>query len=46
MCTASVTTSSKHPAELLIPSIKKKLLGIGDDNTIQIQNQGQSQQGK
>ena len=46
MCTASVTTSSKHPAELLIPNIKKKLLGIGDDNTIQIQNQGQSQQGK
>ena len=46
MCTASVTTSSKRPAELLIPNIKKKLLGIGDDNTIQIQNQGQSQQGK
>ena len=46
MCTASVTTSSKHPAELLIPSIKKKLLGIGDDNTIHIQNQGQGVQGK
>lgn len=44
MCTASVTTSSKHPAELLIPSIKKKLLGIGDDNSIQAQ--GQSSQGK
>ena len=44
MCTASVTTSSKHPAELLIPSIKKKLLGIGDDNSIQ--TQGQSSQGK
>jgi HlyD family secretion protein len=34
MCTASVTTSSKHPVELLIPTLKRKLLGIGDDFSI------------
>lgn len=42
MCTATVTTSSKHPVELLIPTLKRKLLGIGDNMAFQ-QNPAQAQ---
>jgi HlyD family secretion protein len=31
ICSASVTTSSRHPVELVIPSLKKNLLGVGDE---------------
>lgn len=41
MCTATVTTSSKHPVELLIPTLKRKLLGIGDNMAFQ-QNPAQA----
>lgn len=44
ICGAKVTTGSRHPISLIIPTIKKKLLGIGDEITIQQPGQ-QSQQG-
>ena len=31
ICSAKVTTDSKRPISLLIPTIKKKLLGVGED---------------
>lgn len=31
ICTGTVTVESKRPIELVIPTIKEKLLGIGDD---------------
>lgn len=30
MCSASVTTSKKHPVEFIIPALKKYLLGVGE----------------
>ena len=45
ICGAKVTTGSRRPISLLIPSLKKKLLGIGDEITIQQPGQQQSQQG-
>ena len=35
ICTAKVTTDKRRPVSLLIPTIKKKLLGVGDDSAFQ-----------
>ena len=35
ICTAKVTTDKRRPITLLIPTIKKKLLGIGADSAFQ-----------
>ncbi len=35
ICTAKVTTAKRRPISLLIPMIKKKLLGVGDDYSFQ-----------
>jgi HlyD family secretion protein len=34
LCTGSVTVSDQHPIQLIIPYIKKNILGVGDDTTI------------
>ena len=44
ICGAKVTTGSRRPISLLLPTIKKKLLGIGDERVNQ-QVQQQNQQG-
>ena len=35
ICTAKVTTDKRHPISLIIPMLKKKLLGVGDDSAFQ-----------
>ncbi len=35
ICSAKVTTDSRRPISLIIPSLKKSLLGIGDDFSMQ-----------
>ncbi|WP_294428674.1 NHLP bacteriocin system secretion protein [uncultured Treponema sp.] len=41
ICTAKVTTAVRRPISLIIPTIKNKLLGVGDDSSFRIaQNRG------
>ncbi len=35
ICTARVTTDSRRPISLILPTIKKKLLGVGEEFTVQ-----------
>lgn len=44
ICTARVTTEKKRPISILIPMVKKKLLGIGDDPNFGQNAQGQNAQ--
>ena len=44
ICTARVTTEKKRPISILIPMVKKKLLGIGDDPNFGKNAQGQNAQ--
>lgn len=40
LCAAKVTTDSRRPISLIIPTIKKKLLGIGDESVAQTAQKG------
>lgn len=35
ICSAKVTTNSKRPVSLIIPTLKKKLLGVGEEFSVQ-----------
>ncbi len=41
ICTARVTTDSRRPISLILPMVKKKLLGVGEEFTVQPQTQAQ-----
>lgn len=41
ICTARVTTDSRRPISLILPMVKKKLLGVGEEFTVQPQAQAQ-----
>ncbi|MBQ3966964.1 MAG: NHLP bacteriocin system secretion protein, partial [Treponema sp.] len=44
LCSSTVTVEEKRPIELVIPMFKKKILGIGSDDTYEAQQQAPLQQ--
>ncbi len=44
LCSSTVTVEEKRPIELVIPMFKKKILGIGSDDTYEAQQQSPLQQ--